>query len=60
VIIARSPPSHEHQLIAKADENAASLLGSYTLQTSEANNRNLQLEVTEVASDTGSRLLSRE
>ncbi|WP_029601630.1 hypothetical protein [Halococcus hamelinensis] len=49
-----------HQLVAKADENDVSLLGCYDFQTGKVSNRSLQLEVTEVASDTGSRLLSRE
>lgn len=49
-----------HQLVAKAHENDISLLGCYNLQTGEANNRTLQFEVTEVASDTGSWVLSRE
>ena len=49
-----------HQLVAKADENDVSVRGSYDLQTGNANNRRLQLEITEVASDTGVRLLSRE
>ena len=49
-----------HQLVAKADENDVSLLGCYNLDTGEANDRTLQLEVTEIASDTSSWLLSRE
>ena len=49
-----------HQLVAKADKNDVSVRGSYDLQTGEANSRTLQLEVTEVATDPGSRLLSRE
>ncbi len=47
-----------HQLVAKAHENDVSVRGSYDLQTGEANSRNLQLQITEAASDGRSRLLS--
>jgi hypothetical protein len=47
-----------YQLVAKAHENDVSVRGSYDLQTGEANRRNLQLQITEVASNGRSQLLS--
>jgi hypothetical protein len=40
-----------HQLVANADENDVALLGCYDLRTGEADDRTLQLEITEVVSD---------
>jgi hypothetical protein len=49
-----------HQLVARAHESDVSVRGSYDVQTSETDNRSLQLQITKVVNNTGSGLLSRE